>query len=207
MGKENWETILSFVQEVKGRILNKAKKFLPYSSYGLEDFFEESYLIAYDSLSECQKSCLNQNQCNSLQNCSKFLSLFWGKLRAHFYNLAHIPSEARLYNDKTKPKTPFKHVPIATTDVWEEEGYDNIIGEIIDEPEERMQDLWASLQVEDYSFLTKKEKAVLILLKDGYSVNEIQNLLSYKHKNGVIMLMNRLVEKFENYAKNELCRN
>lgn len=214
--REFWEKAGNYVVQYKYAICNKAKKFLNYAS-GLsqEDFFQESYLIAYEALKEIyRKNCIYckklRKDCN-LKDCSFFKAVFWGKLRSKYAELADIPSDYKITKDKRASRTPYRKIEI--TEIINEENYqystvlatydtaETIM--IKNENEKEKNKIKREVTSKIFNKLTEKEKKLLTLLDKGETLETIAKKLDYKKINGVMVLLKRTTEKIKKIREQE----
>lgn len=102
-----------WIQRNKGRLIRRAEKFQPYSTYDIDDFLQEAYTAAYTALETCK-----------IKEGLKFEAAFWTIYTANLCSMATIPSQREVlgadaslapciheeyleeYSDDDRPPTP-----------------------------------------------------------------------------------------------------
>lgn len=83
-----WNHVIPFIEKNRRIIIGRARKFMPFSSYSLLDFLQESYCSAMQAVQECPIKC---DICNIAQ-CEVYSPIFWGVLNKNYCRMADIPS-------------------------------------------------------------------------------------------------------------------
>lgn len=205
-----WEKALLYTKTWKYAIIKKASSFLKYSSYSsVEDFLRESDLIAFTTLKDIENiycSCCKRKSDDCFFNCENFLKVFWGRLKARFSELADIPNKTEIdpYAGSKAPATK-----INITEIYEEN--ENAItlrceesteDKLIKKEEKEKHIIDENLKEKIFQRIDDKSKQLIILLKNGFALEDIQRKLGYQHKQGLLMKVKRLQEKIQKIMQN-----
>lgn len=82
-----WTQAYEFVETNKKIIAGYARRFLPYSSYPIDEFIQQAYESAYHAL----QACITK------QNHDKYIGYFWMQYLRDCSKMANIPSKKKLY--------------------------------------------------------------------------------------------------------------
>lgn len=90
-----WNSCMSYVKTNLKTIKGRAKKFIPYAVYDMDDFLQEAFLCAIEAVNSCPQKC---NTCaEELLNCETYPIIFWGVIKDRYSKMATLPSLKKLY--------------------------------------------------------------------------------------------------------------
>jgi len=87
-----WQQAYDFVETEKKKIAGYARRFLPYSSYSLDEFIQQAYVSAYRAFEECLKK----------GESVKYKGYFWRQYLKDCFKMANIPSNKKIHEKSIK---------------------------------------------------------------------------------------------------------
>jgi hypothetical protein len=87
-----WQQAYELVEAKKRTITGYARRFLPYSSYSLDEFIQQAYESAYRAFDKCLEK----------GESDKYEGYFWKQYLKDCYKMANIPSRKKFYEECIK---------------------------------------------------------------------------------------------------------
>ncbi len=209
--KELWNEALAYVEKWKGALINRAKKCLHYATHlDKEDFLSEARVICFQTLQDLQENiclkCSNKKD-RCFHDCEEFIKRFWGRVKARFYEISDDPCIEEI-DHTLNSKAPAKKYEIS--EIYNEENHFSITLSYTYTFEDYFNDngnrngngngTWKpdeKLKEKLFRILNEKEKKLIILLEEEKSLSEIQKILKYKHKQGILMKTKAIQQKLQ----------